>query len=661
MKLQNKTQYWRAVAALGFSLAGGVCLAADISYTFDTGLQGWSAANGHGSVVFDSTHNRGVEPSGSMKCTIVAGTDTEIDPRVDVAYDTTGYFCVEFDMMVDPASGTDSAGMYGNLQVVDQDAAWNWHSEWYGSLGGPGGPFSTWKHVKMPFTATYGLRAHLGFQIQAATAPYTGDVVIYIDNVVIRDGTPPNKAVLYDYAWPEECVPDNTWGGLSRVWSQDLTLHPDGSCKEVVDYGSGTTGWQDAPGEFHGPAFDPTKFTYLDFDLYVDAPAGLASYGTYAVAYWWSWTTIGTANLSTNNLGKWTHYSFPLPAGAANGLVLHPGGNNMSGVFTYYIDNVTLWKPAAPPTLTKLLPGTLVQGAQITMDNNTAQYQRDAIVTPTTDIAHMWAVQGTYPVNYSFTINNFPPAVANHGFEAHMFLVNADTGGGVTGWNATYGAVDWNVPDILKFTVENSAGGGAIARISWKTNLPNANPPGGVDNNPVYATGPSVVGTWTLTFTDATSGYVTGPGLSATNFTLPADAVANNFSPLTDYIQFGISKNDGANDGHNNQAHGTFGEVKCDAPLGYFDDTFPGPGLTANYAWRTTSSTAIVWTPPDIAYWLTWTLPDDGFSVLTSGSPSGPFTDAGVFYTYTIGATKTGGIPAANVPQGNSAFFLLKK
>jgi hypothetical protein len=659
--MKIKTQYWRALAALGLSMAGGVCMAADISYHFNSGLEGWYAADNHGSLSWDNTHNRGTEQSGCLKLTMVAGTDTEIDPRVDVAYDTLGYFSVEFDMMVDPASGTDAGGIYGNLQAVDWDAAWNWHSQWYGSLGSPGGPFSTWKHVKIPFTVTYGPRVRLAFQIAAGTVPYDTDVIIYIDNVVIRDGTPPNKAMLYDYAWPEECVPDST-GGLPAQWSQDTTLHPDGAVKEVVDYGTGSTGWQDAYGEFHSPTFDPSKFTYIDFDLYLDAPAGLASYGQYQLHYWYSWAGIGTVNLAATNLGRWMHYSVPLPAGPVQGIVLHPGGNALSGVFTYYVDNVTLWKPANPPTITKLTPGSLVQGVQITMDDNTAQWQRNAIVTPSTDFPHLWTSQGIYPVSYSFTIANFPAAASHQGFEAHMYLINADTGGGISGWNATYGAADWNVPDILKFTVENAAGGGAIARISWKTNLAGANPPGDVDHNPVYATGSSVVGKWTLTFTDATSGSISGPGLSATNFTLPADAVANNFSPATDYIQFGMSKNDGANDGHNNQAHGTFGEVKqVSGGGGDFDDTFPGPLLTTTYAWRTTSSTAIAWTPPNIAYWLTWTLPDDGFSVETSGSANGWFTDAGVTYTYTIGATKVGGVPAANVPPGNAAFFRLKK
>ncbi len=102
-------QQWMPKALVGLALAASTSLAvaADIVYNFNSDVQGWYAADGHGKVVWDNTHGRGT--NGCLKCTIVAGTDTEVDPRVDVAFDTTGYFCVEFDMMVDPASGLDSA------------------------------------------------------------------------------------------------------------------------------------------------------------------------------------------------------------------------------------------------------------------------------------------------------------------------------------------------------------------------------------------------------------------------------------------------------------------------------------------------------------------------------------------------------------------------
>jgi len=678
MQPKRKPQKWIIAAITGLALAASSSLstAADITYSFDADAQGWYAADGHGTVVWDNTVGRG--GLGCLKCTIVSdGTtgDTEIDPRVDVAYNTLGYFSVEYDMMVDAASGTDAAGSYGNLQMVDWDAGWNWHSQWYGSLGGPTGKFTNWVHVTQSFTATYGDRVRLQFQIAASAAPYSTNVIIYIDNVVIRDGTPPTKAVLYDFTWPETCKPGNTWGGggagASSVFSQDTTIGTNGCMKQVATYGP-TNVWQDVPSELQGPAFDPTKFTYFDFDLYLDAPTGLSSYGSYAVRYWWSWATIGSVSLSEANIGKWTHYSFPLPAGTANGIVLQPGGGNLSNqVFTYYLDNVTMWRPAEPPSIKKIVKATGASGVQITMDANGQQWQREAIVTPSGGGPYFWASQGAYPVSYSFTITNFPDAATHGGFEAHMYIVNADTTDGQTGWNSTYGGVDWNVPDILRFSVENNAAGGAIARVNWKTNLPGANPPAGELNNPVEANGPTVLGTWTLTFSDATSGTVTGPGGVLTNFTLPAEAVANNFSPLTDYIQFGMFKNDGANDGHNDQVSGTFSRVQLvSIGWGAFDDSFPGPDLQGSgISWRKTTSsggaTAVQYVPPDIAWWVTWSTPDDGFQAWGASAVNVPFVDAGVGagmgYSYTQGATRIGAVPAANVPAGNAAFFQLRK
>jgi len=671
MQPKRNLQKWIPAVITGLALAASSSLstAADITYSFDSDAQGWYAADAHGSVAWDSSIGRG--SNGCLKCTIVSdGTtgDTEIDPRVDVAYNTLAYFSVEYDMMVDAASGTDAAGSYGNLQMVDWDAGWNWHSQWYGSLGGPTGKFTNWVHVTQPFTATYGDRARLAFQIAASSAPYSTNVIIYIDNVVIRDGTPPTKAMLYSFTWPEECAP-NGWGGggaSAPVFSQDFTKSTNGCLKYVVSYTNLPAGWQDAPAELQGPVFDPGKFTYIDFDIYLEAPTGLSTYGGFELHYWYSWTSLGTAPMSEANIGKWTHYSLPLKAGAVNGLVLHPGvwGLPTAETFTYYIDNITLWRPATPPTIKKLVKGTGVGGVQITMDNDSSQWQRDALATPSGGGTYFWTSQGSYPVSYSFTITNFPDAVTHGGFEAHMYIVNGDTD---PGNNQTYGGCDWNVPDIFMFRVQNDAAGGVVARIDWKTNLPGANPLGDALYHPVAVNGPTAIGTWTLTFTDPTNGIVTGPGITATNFTLPEEAVINNFTPMLDYMQFGVFKSDGANDGHNNQASATFSRVQLTSSgYGAFDDSFPGPDLQGGgIPWRTTSSTAVQYVPPDIAWWVTWSLPDDGFQLWGANAVNVPFVDAGVGaamgYNYTQGANRVGAVPAANVPAGNAAFFQLRK
>ena len=123
MKQKPNMKSSMSAALVGLALAASTSLgvAGDITYNFNSDVQGWYAADAHGSVVWDGTKGRG--GNGCLKLTMVAGTDTEIDPRVNVAYDTKGYFSVEFDMMVDAASGVDSAGNYGNLQVVARDAS----------------------------------------------------------------------------------------------------------------------------------------------------------------------------------------------------------------------------------------------------------------------------------------------------------------------------------------------------------------------------------------------------------------------------------------------------------------------------------------------------------------------------------------------------------
>jgi hypothetical protein len=671
MKINQNLQKWIPSALVGLALAGSASLglAADITYDFASDVQGWGGGNADTAVVWDNTHNRGGGGGGCLKCTLtpVPSTGNTLAANIDVAYDTSGYFSVEFDMFIDATSATDGAGLYGNLQVADFDSGWAWHSQWYGSIGDATGKFTNWCHVKLPFGTAYGPRAHLQILVQSSSGDYSGNVIAYIDNVVFRDGTPPNKAMLFGFDWPEQCVPNNSWGAGPPVFSHDTTL-TNGCLKEVVNYGSGNTGWQDAPAEM-ALAFDPSKFTYLDFDLYLDAPTGLPSYGQYELNNWWAWNSIGAVGLSAANIGTWTHYSLPLPAGTYNGLVLHPGGNNMSGVFTYYLDNVTLWKPAGPPTITRLTKNSGAGGGvMITMDGPGSQWTREAIVTQPATGAYFWAPQGIYPVSYSFTITNFPATPAHRGFAAYMYIVNADTGGGDTAWNATYGGVDWNVPDIFMFAVENNAAGGVIAHIDWKTNLPNGNPLADAIYHPLTTNGTTALGTWTLEFTSATDGTLTGPGISATPFTMPGEAVTNNFSPAAGYIHFGMFKNDGANDGHNNYANGTFSRVQMIVNGGaQFDDSF----TTDLSAWRKTTSSKgaslVQWSPAGIDTWLTWSTPDDGYEAYVCGTVNGTYTDAGVGaatgYSYTLGATRIGGIPAASMPagSGNAAFFQLRK
>jgi hypothetical protein len=255
-------------------------------------------------------------------------------------------------------------------------------------------------------------------------------------------------------------------------------------------------------------------------------------------------------------------------------------------------------------------------GVEVIMDDP-YQWQRNAITTPA-DNSYIWTAQGSYPVTYSCTITNFPD-IANHlGFEAHMYIVNSDTSN-----NALDGATDWDSPDIFIFRMENIANG-VMAQIQWKTNYPGAN----ATNIPVVVFGPSAIGTWSVTFTDPTNGTLSGPGISPTNFTLPDTAVLNNFSPSASYVQFGMFKNDGANDGHNMRSYGTFSRVQISGGTASLDDSFNGATLTNNYAWRTTSASAIQHIPPGTQWVVDWTLPATAFNLESAPAITGPWNPA---------------------------------
>ena len=358
---------------------------------------------------------------------------------------------------------------------------------------------------------------------------------------------------------------------------------------------------------------------------------------------------------------SWTPLSFPIDQAAA-GLeavtayyIYTWSGGSYTNTLMFNVDNIYLQPstnepPPAPPTMGLAKAGP--SGVQITMDNKDSQWQRDGISTPSGGGPYLWTSQGSYPVTYSCTIADFPDIAKHPGFEAHMYLVNGDTGSG----SEVSGSPDWNVPDLLIFRVENLAAGGVLAQIQWKTNYPAAN----ATNVPVAVNAPSALGTWAVSFTDSTHGTLTGPGITATNFTLPEEAVLNNFSPATSFLHFGMFKADGANDGHNNDAHGTFSRVQfTGAQANSFDDAFDGATLTNNYVWRATSASAVQYIPPGTVWMVNWTMPAIGFNPQSAAAVTGPWNPAPFTKTYRSGTKMYGMLSQAALPSANAGFFRL--
>jgi hypothetical protein len=407
------------------------------------------------------------------------------------------------------------------------------------------------------------------------------------------------------------------------------------------------------------PTVDLTKYTKLHFSVKVDPSSShMSDWGAGALgnlrphirlASWGGDSNLGSDNggvvfVPASNYGQWVDYAYNIDQTINNlatrqamgvwgfdmwsgwGTCAAPIGQTNTVVF--WLDNIwfeanTNTAPPPPPVLTLEKSGP--SGVEIIMDDKSDQWQRNAIVTPAGN-NYIWTGQGGYPVTYSCTITNFPDQVAHPGFEAHMYIVNGDTAGS---GDANGGAPDYVSPDVFLFRVENITGG-VRAQIQWKTNDANANSP----NVPALVTAPSAIGTWSVTFSDATHGTMSGPGMSPTNFTLPDDAVLNNFTPASSFVQFGMFKNDGANDGHNNGANGTFSRAQITAPNFSIDDSFTGPTLSSSNAWRVTSASAVQHIPPGSQWLVDWTLPATAFNLESATKITGPWAPAVATRTY---------------------------
>jgi len=658
MRSTNTFKGFIPAAVLGTVLAfsGASSRAASaITYTFDSDVQSWYAADGNGTVAWDATHGKG--GGGCLKAVVVAGSNTEVDPRIDVDVDSSQYFSVDMDVMIDAASGTGGSANYGNFQIAMRDASFSWAGMWYGAVDAS---FSgTYKHLRFILPAPYVAYAHLQLQLNPG-AP-SADIIAYIDNVTITPINPPTPVVLNAFNYPESVTKGISHSGAPQTLALDTTHDagggptPTGSMQLAVNYAT-NSGWQEGTIQMAANDWDPSRFTYLDYDIYLDAPTGLSSYGlsqVFIIDSTWNWVGIGGVNLDASMIGKWTHVSRALPSlSSSHGYVFQQGGTTLANQsLTYYIDNITAWKPATPPSLTKLQKAG-PSGLQITMDRNGDQWQRDGVTTPSGDF-YSWVNNGG--VTYSFTITNFPDAVPHPGYDAHLYMVNADT---IQNLNGEYknGAVDWDASDLVEMRVQNNGGGGVDLTLRYKTNLPAAN----ADHVIASVHAPSALGTWSIAFdTSNTNVTLTGPGGVSTNLTLAQDVVGHFSGNM--FLHFGNFKSDGNNNGINDQQSGTFSRIQVAGGLAPLDDSFGGPGLTANYGWQPSNSSSVLWVPPDTAYWLTWSLPDDGFTMQVAPAVTGPWNDAGITTVVPRGATRVGAVPASSIPSGNAAFFRMIK
>jgi len=665
---QMRLASWIAAA----TLAGSVGIASAqslISYTFDSDVQGFSSHGGGGAYSWNATN--GVGGGGCLAVTFDGAATMEMDPGVDVSLNTAQYFSVEFDLNIDPSSGTVTSGWntgsYGAMQMVLRDAGNSWDSSWYGGIYASG-----YQHYKFIITRPYKSEAHFQIQLQGS-GPYSGPVTAYLDNVKINPIPNPWIIDAFTAAGEVSAFAPQSWAMASATavlaTGQDAGggFTPAGAMQLDIPWpvSAPWSAWGQAVYQ-DNLSFDPSRFTYLEMDVKVDAAnSTLFSDGSYG--YFepiiadggWTWRACIPAGVSIPaSATNWTHVKLALPnITAANALVLKLSGN-YQGPIRLFVDNIKGSNPLTLPKLAGLSAGG-PGGTRITMDGSGDQWDREALCIPSGSASTVCTWGGLTPAIYSMSFTNFPSPADAPGFEAHIFVVNEDTIPSANVWNETYSGCDWNAADLGAFRVENGTNGGVVASFEWKTNSPSSNP-----TNKIALTLPSLGsanGTWSLNFSDDTHGSISGPGGAFTSFTLPDGMQAGFTAPGTSFLQVGAFKNDGANAGKSDNKSAIFTQILVTNKNGtVFSDDFSA-GLTNNYVWRTTSALAINWLPQGTAYWLKWSVPDSGFTPQSAASMPGGWSDAGITYIYTdsTGTNRLGAVPIVSLPAGNAAFFRL--
>jgi hypothetical protein len=425
-----------------------------------------------------------------------------------------------------------------------------------------------------------------------------------------------------------------------------------------------------------GNTVDITKFKSVDFDFKYQTNSGItptnaAQFNVMVDNGRVSSTGVALTNIantgSTHALfdGNWHHISAAIPetiagvtASKGPGFELfNPAGT--SNEFTYNVANlelVALTNLPPPPTL-----GTtpIIQGLWQFADVQPSYDRQDIETTNSNSAFNVDWVGRSKPVTYTWTIGSFPGASAG-GFDADVTFTPDPAA------NINYADPDWSATNAIWLNIQANSDGTVTAGIAWKTNEPAGNSQyfsatngqliaGNVETNGLTA--PTAVGTWSLTFTSDSNLTITAPNGASKSAVLPPNIAAmyqnvsffvnstpNNNANIGQYCVYTGLTATGVQTPINEHFNGGLNTpfLRLESQ-GYFSLTNFSP---PNQIFVTTND----------AFWVHWTLPDPGFSLVSEASVKGPFTN------FPASPLLNGGerwvlVPNAEKPSANEGFF----
>ncbi|PWU10118.1 MAG: hypothetical protein C5B50_26130 [Verrucomicrobia bacterium] len=471
-------------------------------------------------------------------------------------------------------------------------------------------------------------------------------------------------------------------GNTAAVLLENWSGNTGGQDSYVVGTVADCNGWATCGTNIDGTQYSSIEMDILFFTTNTVSLASCCSAG-FQIGFDHGYSFTSLTNFFPAYDGVFHHLSIPIPAAASGAnqfysvgfYIWQPGGVN--GALTWEVKNVVVKArlvQVPPPTLSnpyKPTPGLNL----FSRTQNGGGNQRTDIGVINNPSGNTW-LGASGPVTYSLTITNFPdPSVSYYGnYQAQIFLTS-----GNFPLPASESAPDYTEASVIFVEIDTTPTGGAYASFRYKINEPQSNAGMfGTDNGTagtlVTLGGVStVLGTWSITFNNDTNVTLTGPGGVSTSFVF-TNAIALNTNstpcfgdPLN--IFFGGQANASSLIGH---------EVVLSAA----SVTGNGNPVSDNFMTDTPPLNSSLWgifagdqstvqlIPTDpLARWVPWTLPDNGFGLLTTATPANSnswitLTGAGAtasLLTMAHSAYRLAYVPSANIPSAQASFFQLVK
>lgn len=412
------------------------------------------------------------------------------------------------------------------------------------------------------------------------------------------------------------------------------------------------------------------EYASLEFDIKWDAASTVSidsfntAGGDNGLVIWnaryttdWEWVQFGRILVPEEAANGWAHVSVTIDPTTASldqsaGIVfkkwIPADVAAAGGVAAFWLDNVEL-----VPRTGELEPPTMSVSSKATAGLNLitlagGQWQRQGIRTVGETFS--W-VGSTTPTTYEFTVRELPGS-DYAGFSAHIYLVSNDPRDRVD--------PDWAHPDVIRFDMSEQADGTFLGTFRYKINAPdsNGNMFGG-DGDLGSITSTTVKGPWGFTFNNDTSITLISPEGTA-DATLPDTAVAEFDAPVVAY--FGCMANEIARQGQKLVLE----HARVEGSRGGIDvsDGFTAPPLDPT-KWEKAAEypAGVMILTDDAELWLSWTLPDVGFSLQATPSldPADWTAFGGATPPLATGATKSVLINKSGLPGAEAGFFQLNQ